>query len=378
MREPITIIGAGIGGLTTALVLKNKGFMVTVYESAPEIHPVGAGIIMASNAMQIFQKLGLRQEIEWAGHQINSLKIANEMLQPISILDLSPYKDRYGVCNVAIHRADLQEILAEAVGKEDLRLAKRLIKIEEKEMFTLTFEDNTQLENKIVIGADGIHSIIRKQLFEPSEIRHLGQICWRGVLETGLAEKYPHQAIETWGKGKRFGFVKISHNQLYWFAVLNSGLDTGAGLAELFKEFHPDILEMVTRTSAEDIFESNIIDLRPISKWHRGNLCLLGDAAHATTPNLGQGACQAVEDAFALGQILSSGKSVENAFADYEKVRIKKARYIVNTSYTLGRVAHIENSFFIWLRNRLMGVLSKAASAKQLNRVFDVDYLEKI
>ena len=378
MQESITIIGAGIGGLTAALALKQKGFNSTIYESAPEINPVGAGIIMANNAMQIFQKLGIRQEIETAGHVISFLKITNEILQPISILDLSRYKARYGVYNVAIHRADLQEILAEAVGEDHIRLAKRLVKIEEKKTFTLTFDDNTNLESRIVIGADGIHSTIRKQLFEPSEIRDSGQICWRGVLETPLAEKYQHEAIETWGKGKRFGFVKISHNQLYWFAVINAGLNTGVGLADLFKEFHPDILEMINRTSAKDIFQSNIIDLKPISKWHRRNLCLLGDAAHATTPNLGQGACQAVEDAYALGQLLSSGKSVENAFADYEKIRIKKANCIVNTSYKLGKLAHIENGFIIWLRNHLMGVFSRAASAKQLKRVFDIDYLDRV
>ena len=375
MNEPITIIGAGIGGLTTALALKQAGFEVVVYESAPAIKPVGAGIVMAGNAMQIFHNLGIREKIENAGNKISYLKMTDENLKLLSVVPLAKFEEKYGVSNIAIHRADLQRILAEEVGYENIQLAKRLTKIQSGETNTLTFEDNTVLSTKIVIGADGIHSTVRYQLFEPAVTRDTKQLCWRGVLKTELARKYTHEAYEAWGRGKRFGFVKISENMLYWFAVVNEGMDENRTLTDLFKEFHSDISEMISGTEKDQIFQSQIIDLKPFSGWHHGNVCLIGDAAHATTPNLGQGACQAVEDAYILGKLFRSGRPVETIFTEYEKLRRKKAHYIVNTSWMIGKVPHIENSFGIWIRNFLMKMIPDAISANQIDRVFDIEYL---
>src|SRR5699024_8667963 len=141
MVENISIIGAGIGGLTLALALKQAGFSSTVYESAPEIKPVGAGIVMAGNAMQVFERLGIRQKVENAGRKISKLKITDASLQPIVEMDLIKFEQRYGVHNVAIHRADLQSILAEEVGFQNIELSKRLTKVEKNKDFRLTFED---------------------------------------------------------------------------------------------------------------------------------------------------------------------------------------------------------------------------------------------
>ena len=123
-------------------------------------------------------------------------------------------------------------------------------------------------------------------------------------------------------------------------------------LIEFFSEFHSDILNIISATKTEQIVVSDIIDLKPIDKWQDENVCLIGDAAHATTPNLGQGACQAIEDAYVLGKLLDSGLEIQNTFAEYENLRRKKAHTIVNTSWTVGKMAHIENKFGIWLRNK--------------------------
>lgn len=371
----IAIIGGGIGGLTTALALKQNGQEITIYESAPEIKPVGAGIIMAGNAMQIFERLGVRKKIESAGHRISNLKVTDAQLNTISESDLTAFEHKYGVYNVAIHRADLQSILAEEIGFEHIHLSKRLSHIEQGSDFTLTFDDRSCVNADVIIGADGIKSTVRNQLFGAGHIRDTKQRCWRGVIEFDRAAPYDHEAFEAWGKGKRFGFVKISDKKIYWFAVINEALNKDhAGITALFKDFHPEIIDIIAETPKDQIIFSDIIDLQPIHQWHKGRACLIGDAAHSTTPNLGQGACQAVEDAYVLGKLFEQGKSVEKAFAQYEQLRMKKAHFIVNTSWTIGKIAHFQNSIAVWLRNALVKAMPKSVSKKQLDKVFNIEY----
>lgn len=374
MKDTVNIIGAGIGGLTTALTLKQRGLNVNIFESSAEIKPVGAGIILANNAMQVFQKLGIHDKIEKLGNKISYMKITDEQLNSISIVDLTKYEKKYGVHNIAIHRGELQKLLANEVGYENLNLSKRLAKIEKSDLFKLTFEDQSIIESKIVIGADGLKSVVRNQLFEKSTLRNANQICWRGICEIELPEKYHNELNEAWGRGKRFGFVKISNKKSYWYALANSkNVKTeNVNLTRLFSEFHSDILQIISATTKDQIIVNEIIDLKPIDKWQSEHVCLIGDAAHATTPNLGQGACQAIEDAYILGKLLDNGLTLENTFKEYEKIRRKKAHMIVHSSWNIGKMAHIENKFMIGLRNFLMKNLPKSANTKQMDRIFNL------
>lgn len=375
MTETVNIIGAGIGGLTTALTLKQRGLNVNIFESSAEIKPVGAGIILANNAMQVFQKLGIQDKIEKAGNKISFMKITDDQLKPLSVVNLSEYEQKYSVSNISIHRGELQKILVNEIGFDNINLSKRLSKIEKNRLFKLTFEDNSTIESKVVIGADGIKSVVRNQLFEKSTLRNPNQICWRGICETDLPQKYHNELNEAWGKGKRFGFVKISDKKVYWYALANSkNVEiSDVNLKEIFSEFHSDILNILLATKKEQIIVSDIFDLKPIDKWQSENICLVGDAAHATTPNLGQGACQAIEDAYVLGKLLDNGMPIENTFKAYEKLRRKKAHTIVNTSWTVGKMAHIENSFGIWLRNFIMKNIPKSANKKQMDTIFNLN-----
>lgn len=371
----IAIVGAGIGGLSTALALKQNGQDVTIYESAPEIKPVGAGILMANNAMQVFDKLGVRKKIEKAGCKISNIKITDAQLNTISTADLTKYENKYGVYNVAIHRADLQKILADEIGFQNIQLSKRLLKIEQGKEFKLTFEDNTTVKADLVIGADGIKSVVRNQLFGTGTLRDTKQKCWRGICELDWTSKYNDEAFEAWGKGKRFGFVKIGNNKVYWFAVTNETLmKDNLNITELFKNFHPEIVKIISETPKDKIILSDIIDLQPIKQWQNGKVCLIGDAAHATTPNMGQGACQAVEDAYVIGKLFSEGKSVEEVFTQYEKLRMEKAHFIVNTSWTIGKIAQLENSAVVGLRNAIIKIIPKSVNEKQLDKVFNIEY----
>jgi 2-polyprenyl-6-methoxyphenol hydroxylase-like FAD-dependent oxidoreductase len=238
----ISIIGGGIGGLTLGNVLKQNNIDFKIYESAQEIKPVGAGIAMAGNAMQIFDKLGLKEKIENAGVKMHALIITDKKLRTISKTDVLKLESKYKVCNIAIHRAELQKVLSENIS-DHIILNKRLSTIEKKENYHLTFEDQTKIESDIVFGADGVKSLVRNQILKSGQIRNAKQKCWRGILTTEILEKYSHNAYEMWGEGQRFGFVKIKENTLYWYALVNEkAYSEDIDLLEKFGDFHPDVL----------------------------------------------------------------------------------------------------------------------------------------
>ncbi|PZU87532.1 MAG: monooxygenase [Chryseobacterium sp.] len=367
----ISIIGGGIGGLTLGNFLKQQNIDFKIYESAPEIKPVGAGIAMAGNAIQIFDKLGLKEKIENAGTKMHALIITDEKLKTISKTDVLKLESKYNVCNIAIHRADLQKILSKNIS-EHIILNKRLSTIEKKENYHLTFEDKTEIESQIVFGADGVKSLVRNQILQAGEIRNTGQKCWRGILDTKIPEKYSHNAYEMWGKGKRFGFVKIRENTLYWYALVNENFySENIDLLEEFRNFHPGILEIISKTFKENIILNDIIDLKPMNNWSAENLCLIGDAAHATTPNMGQGGCQAVEDAYILSKLLVNDKDWNKVFSQFEKIRKPKVHHIVNTSWTLGKVAQWEN--FTGFRNFVFRSIPESVNQKQMEKILKLE-----
>lgn len=368
----ISIIGAGIGGLALGNILKQHQFDFTIYESAPEIKPVGAGIMMAVNAMQIFDRLGLKEKIENAGNKIHGISITDESLKPITKNSILALEKKYNSCNVAIHRAELQRILAENIGYEPIHLNHSLSKIEKQENYSLHFANGIQVESKIVFGADGIKSKIRNQILKTGTIRNAGQKCWRGLAEFDLPNRFNQEAIEMWGKGKRFGFVKISEKKVYWYALINERKNKGyIDLPENFREFHPLVLNILEATSEENIILNDIIDLSPIPSWYSDNLCLIGDAAHATTPNMGQGACQAIEDAYIIGRLLENSQDFNTVFEKFQKIRRKKVDYIVDTSWKIGKISQWEKGNA--MRNFLMRLIPESTNYKLAEKIIKLE-----
>jgi 2-polyprenyl-6-methoxyphenol hydroxylase-like FAD-dependent oxidoreductase len=322
MPNKTTIIGAGIGGLTLAITLKQRDLECHVYEASSELRPVGAGIIIANNAMQVFKKLGLDEKITAAGNKLSYMKITDAQLKNLSVINLNTYEQKYDVHNIAIHRGELQKILANELGYENISLSKRLAKIENNSPIHLTFEDGSSIKSDVVFGADGIKSVVRNQLWSNTKLRNAHQYCWRGISEIDLPKQYHNELNEAWGKGKRIGFVQIGDRKVYWYALSNNPT---TNLVGHFSEFHPNILEVIRSTKEEQIIASDIQDLVKLDTWHDGNVCLIGDAAHATTPNLGQGACQSIEDAYVIGKLLDEGSTLQNTFDTFEKRRLKRS-----------------------------------------------------
>lgn len=370
----ITIIGAGIGGLSTALALKRANIPFKVYESAAELKAVGAGIIIANNAMQVYRHLGIHHQIMEPGNRISAITLTKADFKTLSNQSLEPFEKHYGLSNIAIHRADLHQVLIREVGLENIVLNKRLLNIEKlTQGYTLQFEDGTRVDTDYVIGADGIKSKVRQELFAESQLRNSGQICWRGLTEFDLPAEYQHSITEALGKGKRFGFLKINRTQVYWYLLANEGAgDEHSDLSQQVKDFHPLAGQLLKATPKEQILFAPLYDLKPIHVWNTETACLIGDAAHATTPNLGQGACQAIEDAYVLGELLKK-YSIEEAFKKYPLIRKAKAHGIVRTSWTFGKIAQASNPIIIAIRNFLFKSMPPSVNQKQLAQIFSLD-----
>lgn len=364
----ISIIGAGIGGLTLGNILRQQHIDFSIYDSVPEIKPVGAGIMMAMNAMQVFDQLGLKQKIEEAGNKIHKISITNQYLKPISDTNSLEFEKKFNSCNVAIHRAELQRILAENMGIENIQLNYNLKQIIKKENYHLHFENRQEIESTVVFGADGIKSNIRNQILKTGTIRDTKQKCWRGLVDFELPEKYNQEALETWGVGKRFGFVRISDKKVYWYAVIkDKNLNPDTDLLSTYSDFDPLVIKILEATDPKNIIFNDITDLSPIPKWHSDNLCLIGDSAHATTPNMGQGACQAIEDAYIIGKLLEKSKNFNSVFEDFQKIRRKKVDYIVSTSRQVGNISQWQ--YGTSLRNFLMGIIPESINKKMIEKI---------
>ena len=358
----INVIGGGIGGLSLGVGLAKKGLNFQIFEQAPEVKPVGAGIMMASNAMQIYKKWGLDEAILARGQAVHELRITDEKFRTLSRTDLRPYAQKYGVDQVAIHRAELLRLLSEAAGLDRLHLGHTLAAVRQDKAVHCTFEGGQVHTADWLVGADGIHSKVRNELGITQTLRSSGQQCWRGVCSFDLPKTYRQVGLEAWGPGKRFGFTGIGNAQVYWYAVADMSFETMN-----FDDFPPLVNALIAQTN--HIHRSELLDISPFRGWSSGNCALLGDAAHATTPNMGQGACQAVEDAYVLSECFE--RHPEAPFAPYEALRYRKAHDIVRKSRTIGQVSHIHSPLIRGIRN---GIMRRITSTAPFDALFALKY----
>ncbi len=380
MNRRIAIVGGGIAGLTTAIALNRIGVEAKVFEAAPEIKAIGAGLGLGANAMKAFHRIGLRDEVVSLGRLLPSFTIYDQKGKVITSTNSKVMSEKFGMDNFTIHRGKLHEFLISKLAKDSLVTSRKAVGVEQTEgVVKIKFEDGGSYSADYVIVADGIHSQIRQQLLPNARPRYAGYTCWRAVVDAGQLQI--EESSETWGTVGRFGIVPLRDNKIYWFACVNAGQNDPEmkhlkveGLQRKFSAFHHPIPEVLAQTRDEDLIWNDIIDLKPIAQYAFGNICLIGDAAHATTPNMGQGACQAIEDAVVLADEIHKNEEVSVAFRKFEARRIKRTRYITNTSWNVGKVAQIENSWLAGLRNFVFRSLPERLNQRQLEKVFTVDF----
>lgn len=369
------IIGGGIAGLTAAIALKRIGIRAVVFEAAPALEPVGSGITLAYNALKALKHLEIYDSVIPAGQLFRQMAIYDEQKEVIHHMDTSQIE---GAVNLAIHRADLHRRLLEELDPATIFTGKRSADIREMaDGYQVEFKDASRLKTKNLIVAEGIHSVIRNKLMPDARLRYAGYTCWRGVTQTNLKI---HETSETWGGKGRFGIVPIGDNRVYWFACKkapeNSGQMQSCSTNDLyheFKDYHAPIGKLIRSTSSDEIIWNDIFDLEPLPRYAFGNLVLIGDAAHATTPNMGQGACQAIEDAVVLAESLRQNSLPKEAFQCFEQKRMKRTQAIVKQSWTMGKVAQWEHPIIGRIRNFIFRLLPQLFYKRQLEKVYDFE-----
>lgn len=380
-NREIAIIGGGVAGLCTAIALKNIGIQVTIYERVGQLKGLGAGFGLAANAMQALDYLGLREGVEKIGHFLDSYNILDHKGRVLLSPDTSQLSDKYQEDNFAIHRADLHRFLIDQLPQECIILGKEAIKINEKEdKTTIYFADGTSTEVDAIIVADGVHSKIRQQMIPTASTRYSGYTCWRGVISNSTVKL--KSSSETWGPAGRFGMTPLVNDRIYWYACINAPEKSPlyrtyktADLLRVFKNYHPPIPKIIEETDDEQLLWNDIVDIAPLKKLAYNKILFIGDAGHATTPNMGQGACQAIEDAVVLQDELKKSKSIAQSFQQFEQRRLKRTRYITNTSWQIGKVAQWENVFMIGFRNTIMKLLPDSIKQIQLRKLLSEDFM---
>jgi 2-polyprenyl-6-methoxyphenol hydroxylase-like FAD-dependent oxidoreductase len=378
----VIIIGAGIGGLTLAIALQQQGIAYEIYDAAPGNKAVGAGIMLGTNAMKVYGRLGLSATLEGRGSLPDRYSIRDHKRNILKVIDNKMLLERYNHASLLIHRAALQDELIHAV-QADIYWGKKCVEVAERgAQVTVRFEDGSTASGDILAGADGIRSTVREQCVVKAQYRYSGQTCWRAIVPIDLPPAEQRETAEVWGNGNglRSSYGQVGPQQVYFWMTkqmpAGSAFSPEAALDYIKTSLHSFEGYMQTvlkHLSADTLIHSDLYDIKPIERWYQGRVVLLGDAAHATTPNLGQGASQAIEDAHMLARCLASYPDHSRAFATYQQKRKRRAVKIVGMSKSLSMLTNLKCRIAVWFRNQLMKRIPAVLADQQMAFLYDVN-----
>ncbi|MEU1901590.1 FAD-dependent monooxygenase [Nocardiopsis dassonvillei] len=339
-RRTAIVVGAGIGGLTTAIALRRVGVDVRVYERAPELRASGSGLSVMSNAVAALDFLGIDLQLDKRGRTLDSYHVRDTRGRLIREFPFPEIIARLGVPSVCISRADLLRALTEEAAGIPIELGRAAERFEtEGERVRLHLSDGSADEADLLVGADGFHSVVRAQIAGPEPAHDSGYICWLGITDYEHPRFAPGSVVHYWGDGQRFGLVDIGHGRLYWWATKNMPAERSANWtgdkAEVMRALSgwPDeVREAVRVTPPADILAVPSRDRAFLERWGHGPVTLLGDAAHPMLTSLGQGSAMAMEDAVVLAHCLRESDHVPTALRAYEDSRRERTRGIVEAT----------------------------------------------
>jgi 2-polyprenyl-6-methoxyphenol hydroxylase-like FAD-dependent oxidoreductase len=369
----IGIIGGGIGGVAAAVALRRVGIEATVYERAPELREVGAGMMLWPNATRVLKELGvLEKVVERSGPNVNFLVRAGSgaILMDISL-------GQFEVPALCTRRSDLLNALLSALPRKSVLLGHEFESFEQKKRSVrVHFAGGVSLEHDFLIGADGIRSSVRSQLLGVHKPIYRGYTVWRGIAQ--LKGGVPSGSnSETWGRGKRFGILNTGGDRFTWYATANTDadhVDSSQGrrreLLEMFAGWHEPVGQLIAATDEDAILKNGAYDLEPLKRWGHGRVMLLGDAAHPCTPNLGLGGCMALEDALVLAKSFGKEASPELALRRYERLRRERTRHVQQRSLLMGQIGQWENPLIAGGRGVVTRMLPAKIFEHNLRRVY--------
>lgn len=350
----VIIIGAGIGGLAAAAALRRVGIETINVERVPAIREVGAGLSLWSNAVNALKQLRVADKVLASASAVERVISRTAAGRPITVNPIGEISRDAGAPSVCIHRAVLHRLLFEELSPEAVRTGANCTGFEGA---TAILENGERIAADVLVGADGISSVIREILHGTRPPRYAGYTCWRGILraEGVLPERAAYMVTAA---GAQLGAWPCGPGQVYWFLTKNAPQgtkQTKANALAFCRGWVAPVPALIEGTSEEAIVQNDILDRPPIAQWGRGPVTLLGDAGHATTPTLGQGACQALEDAVVLADCLHRIQPVDAALREYERCRIPRTTEVVRVSWRSGRIMQIDQPALESLRNWFWG-----------------------
>jgi 2-heptyl-3-hydroxy-4(1H)-quinolone synthase len=354
MKPGILIVGGGIGGLSLARELSLRGLPATVLEKAPRIAPVGAGIIMNPNAMGVLERNGLAPALRADSWPYLARDTCDRHGRLLAQRDYRPLYDAGKLpVGALVHRAHLLEVLFRGVPDGAVHFGAAVRKVSES---SVTTEKGQTYKGDVLVGADGIHSPVRRQLFGEAAPRYMGYRSHRMVVDNAAGVQ---NFTELLGQGQRIGLVPISRERIYIWTTFNSPrqpapvLRSADEFRALFAQFtDPRVVRLFSQLrSPEEIITTEVEEMTH-EPWVRGRAALLGDSVHAMTPNIGQGAGMAMEDAAVLAEELARGEDVEACLKNYVARRKARVETIVRVSREVGTEGQLSGIIDCWLRAR--------------------------
>jgi 2-polyprenyl-6-methoxyphenol hydroxylase-like FAD-dependent oxidoreductase len=377
MDDRALVVGAGIGGLATAIALQRTGREVLVLERSRELVEVGAGISLWPNAVKALRRLGIGDVVEAAGAPAHDAAFRSRRGAQLGASITNQLQGRFGAPLVLIHRARLQAVMRRAVGADSIRLGAECAAVEQEEAeATVRLVGGGLERGAVVIGADGLHSRVRSALFADGPPRYAGITAWRGVVPLDDTLRRRITSGESFGRGSLFGVARLNGSQAYWWASGRRAESEGdepavekSLLLRAFSGWHAPVPELIAATPPEAIIRTCLYDRSPLERLNLGRAALAGDAAHPMLPNLGQGACQAIEDAVVLSEELAATDDVVVALARYSGRRSRHTAGVVKASRQMSRIAHLRNPLAAGLRNAVLRASPPSMSLRRLEPI---------
>ncbi|MEU2157045.1 FAD-dependent monooxygenase [Streptomyces sp. NPDC019396] len=366
-RKPRAIvIGGGIGGLTAAVGLHQRGWNVTVLERATALAPVGAGIGLAPNSQRALDVIGLGDQVRALSAWQGDGGLRTPRGRWLNRTDSGAAAERFGGPLVLVHRATLVDILVSALPDGAVRTAAAATLADpgDDRRPAVVRTPGTDLEADLVVGADGIHSAVRAVLFpgHPGP-RYSGYTTWRVVVPAPDAPFAPH---ETWGRGRLWGTQPLKDGRVYAYAAAlappgeHAADDERAELLRRFGDWHQPVPGIIACARPGQVLRHDVHHMaEPLPAYHSGRVALIGDAAHAMQPTLGQGGNQAIEDAIVLAQHAGSGPDTGRGLAAYTRERLPRTMGIVRLATRTGRMALHDSAVGVAVRDALIRAVSR-------------------
>ncbi|BAY80684.1 monooxygenase FAD-binding protein [Calothrix parasitica NIES-267] len=352
----IAIVGAGLGGLTSAVALHKKGFNVEVYEKAQDFRPVGGGLGLLPNGSKILDKIypGIVEEIKNLSCHVKETVLKNTQGENILTRRSNRFEDNYGYPLITVWWWRLQQTLASKLPTNMIHLNHRCTGFSQDNEGVDIYFDNQEESKKtiradLLIGADGIKSVVRRNLIADGEPRFLNSMSWRAVIKSDQELISPEQMSFVRGHREFMYLLNVGNGEIAWlyrrksedYSLSANKDEAKSRVLEQIAEWGKPLRSLVEETPSERILEGGICDRLPIDYWSKGRVVLLGDAAHPMAPAAGQGANSSFEDAWVIAESLSNASSISEALTNYEQRRIPRLK-IIQTRSARGEMRYYE------------------------------------